>query len=69
MHMTVTERSNQHLDTQLDSHHRPVTLTRGFKCAEDEQFREEKAVIIKEISMLDGPSSEGQPADASRHVW
>lgn len=39
-------------------------------CAEDEQFREEKAVIIKEISMLDGPASEGQPADPSvPHVW
>lgn len=37
-----------------------------FICAEDEQFREEKAVIIKEISMLDGPPSEGQPAG---HVW
>ena len=48
----------------------PFTMTCGFTFAEDEQFREEKAVIIKEISMLEGPSSEGQPADASgRHVW
>lgn len=38
--------------------------------AEDEQFREEKGVIIKEISMLDGPSAEGQPVDPSaHHVW
>lgn len=40
-------------------------------CAEDEQFREEKGVIIKEISMLDGPPGEPQASDSSsaRHVW
>ena len=32
--------------------------------AEDEQFREEKGVIIKEISMLEGPLGEGQPGEA-----
>ena len=38
--------------------------------AEDEQFREEKGVIIKEISMLDGPFGETQATDTSaRHVW
>ncbi|KAL3134008.1 hypothetical protein ABBQ32_008447 [Trebouxia sp. C0010 RCD-2024] len=44
-------------------------LTDFHSDKEDEQFREEKAVIIKEISMLEGPPSEGQPADSSRHVW
>jgi len=38
--------------------------------AEDEQFREEKGVIIKEISILDGPPGENQATDTSaRHVW
>lgn len=47
-------------------------LTDFHSDKEDEQFREEKAVIIKEISMLDGPPSEGQSSEANasaRHVW
>ena len=45
-------------------------LMSHYAYAEDEQFREEKGVIIKEISMLDGPSPEQLPADApARHVW
>ena len=34
--------------------------------AEDEQFREEKGVIIKEISMLDAPPEQ---AAAASQVW
>jgi len=44
-----------------------LTLCIGV-LTEDEQFREEKGVIIKEISMLDGPPGEGQPSQNS-HVW
>ena len=37
-----------------------------FDSAEDEQFREEKGVIIKEISMLDAPPEQ---AAAASQVW
>lgn len=38
-----------------------------FRFAEDEQFREEKGVIIKEISTLEAPAE--QVPEAAKHVW
>lgn len=41
-----------------------------FISAEDEQFREEKGVIIKEISTLEAPPAvQGQIPEATRHMF